>query len=146
MLWIHLSKKWQKKLNSKDSVWINSTCKAVFLKALSLCLLLLEREQSTVSRQEHWRSRDKSLLTKWRETSTGVWVFFSPKTFGGCTLKFLSKRCAHVRGDGRNPAHALKGICAALLRATYSAVPPGLPRCCHGDLSHVSKTSLCGDM
>lgn len=73
-------------------------------------------------------------------------VFFSPKTFGHCTLKFLSKRCAQVRGDGRKPAHAPKGICAALLRATYSAVRPGLPRCCRGDLSHVSKISLWGEV
>lgn len=86
-----------------------------------------------LARQLHWRSRDKSPLTKWRETSTGVCFFQSKdlwKLFPG-TLK--QKMCpafsCQVGGDGRSPwSYSRGGPC----HPPQYHLRCGLPQCCPG--------------
>ena len=53
--------------------------------------------------------------------------FFIPKTFGSCSLKLLSKRCAQCSATkseeiGEDPDHAREGFCAALLGRSWAAM------------------------
>lgn len=56
-----------------------------------------------------------------------MFAFFSPKTFGSCSLELLSKRCAQRSAAkseemGEAPDHTPEAVHATLLSTTYGAV------------------------
>lgn len=99
--------------------------------------------QSTLSRQVHWRSGDKSPVTKWRETSTGV-CFFQSKDLWKLIPESLKQKMfpafsSQVRGDRSRPwLCSWGGLCC----------PPrchlwcGSPLRCHGAALGVSAMSV----
>lgn len=130
MLWIHHSRNGRSNWIVRILYELTQPAKWCFWKLYHCACFCWRGTPSTFSGQVPWRSRDKSHLTKWRETSTGVWFFQSedlwklfPETL---KQKMRPVFSCQVGGDVRRPDHAPEGSCAALLGATYGAVPPGL--------------------
>lgn len=99
--------------------------------------------QSTLSRQVRWRSGDKSPLTKWRETSTGVW-FFQSKDLWKLIPESLKQKMfpafsSQVRGDGSRPwPCSWGGLCCPPRCHLWCSSPLG----CHGAALGVSAMSV----
>ena len=127
MSWIHHSKNGRKNWIVRILYELTQPAKWYFWKLYHCARFCWRGAQRTLSRQVHWRSGDKSPLTKRRETSTGVWFFHSKDLWKLFPETLKQKMCPvfsyQVRGDWRRPWPCSRGVLCC---------PPRSLLGCHG--------------